>query len=111
MAQQGSEPTWTEWQDEAGSNRGMMAGAIMASAVAAGVVAFLVRRGRQEEEVPPPVAGIASVMGDDRLEAGREFLMNKVMPEFKPAMLAILEEIEEVVETAFRRAEKAIKNL
>jgi len=50
-------------------------------------------------------------VGDARVEAGREFLVKKVMPEFKPALLAILDELEDVVDTAFRRAEKAVKNL
>jgi hypothetical protein len=119
MAQHDTEPTWTQWQDESGGNRGKMAGAVLASAVAAGAVAFLLRRQRHEEEerhTPSGLVGSAyertrDVMGDERLEAGREFLMSKIVPEFKPAMLAILEDVEEVVETAFRRAEKAIKKL
>jgi hypothetical protein len=116
MAQQG-ESTWTQWEDEGGGNRNMAAGAILASAVAAGVIAYLLRRARQEEEQTP--AGLAGkamdrtrdVVGDDRIEAGRDFLVNKVIPEFKPALLAILEEVQDVVDDAFKRAEKAIKNM
>ena len=117
MAQQG-ESTWTQWEDESGGSRNIAAGAILASAVAAGVIAYLLRRARQEEEDRTPT-GLASkaygrtrdVVGDERVEAGRDFLMNKVLPEFKPALLAILEEIEDAIDQAFRRAEKSIKNL
>jgi hypothetical protein len=35
----------------------------------------------------------------------------KVLPELKPALLGILEEVEDMVDDSFRRAEKAIKNL
>jgi hypothetical protein len=116
MAQQG-ESTWTQWEDEGGGNRNMAAGAILASAVAAGVIAYLLRRARQEEErTPAGLAGKAmdrtrDVVGDDRIEAGRDFLMNKIVPEFKPALLAILEELQDVVDDAFKRAEKAIKSM
>jgi hypothetical protein len=116
MAQQGGESTWTQWEDEGGS-RNMAAGAILASAVAAGVIAYLLRRARQEEErTPAGLAGRAyertrDAVGDDRIEAGRDFLVKKIIPEFKPALLAILEELEEVVDDAFRRMEKAIKHL
>ncbi len=117
MEQPQSESTWTQWEEEGGNGRNMAVAAILASAVAAGVVAYLLRRARQEEEKTP--AGIAEkafertrdVVGDDRMEAGRDFLVKKVIPEFKPALLAILNEIEDVVDQAFRRAEKAIKSL
>ena len=117
MAQQG-ESTWTQWEDEGGGSRNMAAGAILASAVAAGVIAYLLRRARQEEEerTPPGLAGRAyertrDVVGDERIEAGRDFLVKKIVPEFKPALLAILEELEDVVDDAFRRMERAIKHL
>ena len=96
----------------------MAAGAILASAVAAGVIAYLLRRARQEQEerTPSGLAGKAyertrDIVGDDRIEVGREFLVKKVVPEFKPALLAILEEVRDVVDDAFKRAEKAIKNM
>ena len=117
MAQQG-ESTWTQWEDEGGGSRNMAAGAILASAVAAGVIAYLLRRARREEEERTP-AGLAGrayertrdVVGDDRIEAGRDFLAKKIIPEFRPALLAILEELEDVVDDAFRRMEKAIKKM
>lgn len=96
------------WEDRGG----MAAGTILATALAAGVIAFLLRRSREEEEPVGRVARIAGKWADsDGLEAGREFLMDKVVPELKPALLAVLEEIEDVVDHAFRRAEKSIKKL
>ena len=117
MAQNETSSSWTQWEEDDSGNRNMAAGAILASAVAAGVIAYVLRRARQEEErTPSGLAGKAfertrDMVGDERVEAGRDFLVKKVMPEFKPALLAILEEVEDAVESAFRRAEKAIKNL
>lgn len=117
MAQRDTEPTWTQWEDESSGNRNLVVGAILASAAAAGVVAFLLRRVRQEQPEPPTGrAGRAmertrDLIGDERVEAGREFLMQKVLPEFKPALLAILDEMQESIDHTFERAEKAIKRL
>ena len=118
MDQPQAESTWTQWEDDSGGNKNLAAGAILASAVAAGVIAYMLRRARREEEARTPVglAGRAmdrtrDVVGDDRIEAGREFLIKKIVPEFKPALLAILEEVEDAVDQAFRRAEKTIKNM
>jgi hypothetical protein len=98
------------WEDRSGRT----AGTILATAIAAGVVAFLVRRSR-EDEAPPPVTGMArfarEFAGSDNMEAGRDFLMDKVLPELKPALLSALSEIEDVVDQAFRRIEKNIKRL
>jgi hypothetical protein len=118
MEQPQTGTTWNQWEDEGSRTWTMAAGAILASAVAAGVVAFVLRRARHAEEARTPT-GFASrafdrtreMVGDDRLDAGREFLAKKVVPEFKPALLAILDDLEEVVDNAFRRAEKAIKKL
>jgi hypothetical protein len=117
MEQPGSSTTWNQWEDDGTKNWNMAAGAILASAVAAGAVAFLLRRARQEEvRTPSGFAGRAldrtrEMVGDDRLEAGRDFLVKTVVPEFKPAMLSIIEEFEEVVDDAFGRVKKAIKSL
>jgi hypothetical protein len=96
------------WED----NSGRTAGTILATAIAAGVIAFLVRRSREE---PPPATGVAKFArefaGSDNMEAGRDFLMEKVLPELKPALLSALSEIEDVVDQAFRRIEKNIKKL
>src|SRR5439155_24349252 len=107
MAQNETSSSWTQWEEDDSGNRNMAAGAILASAVEAGVIAYVLRRSRQEEErTPSGLAGKAfertrDMVGDERVEAGRDFLVKKVMPEFKPALLAILEEVEDAVESAF----------
>jgi len=98
------------WEDRSGR----AAGTILATAVAAGVIAYLVRRSRVEAEEEPAsrMAKLArDWAGSDSVEAGRDFLVDKVLPELKPALLSALSEIEDVVEEAFRRIEKNIKRL
>src|SRR5262245_22015175 len=95
------------WEDR-GSRA---AGTILATAIAAGVIAFLVRGSREELEPPSRIARLTDWAGQDNIEAGREFLLDKVLPELKPALLSALTEIEDVVDQAFRRIEKNIKKL
>ncbi len=100
-------------------NRNLATGVILASAVAAGVIAYVLRRSREEEPVIEPPAGLADraweaardAAGDERVDAAREFFMDHVMPELKPALLAILADLEVVVNEYFRRTEKSIKKL
>jgi hypothetical protein len=96
------------WEDRGG----VAAGTILATALAAGTIAFLLRRAREDEAPVGRVARFARTWVDtDSMEAGRDFFIAKVLPELKPAMLAILEEVQDVVDQAFRRTEKAIKKL
>jgi len=96
------------WEDRSGR----AAGTILATAVAAGIIAFLLRRSREEEEPANKMAKMArDWAGSDGVEAGRDFLIDKVLPELKPALLSALGEIEDVVDQAFRRIEKNIKKL
>ena len=97
------------WEDRGGR----AAGTILATAVAAGVIAFLLRRSRAEDEEPAGrVAQLAkNWAGSDNVEAGRDFLVEKILPELKPALLSALSEIEDVVDQAFRRAERNIKKM
>jgi hypothetical protein len=96
------------WEDR-GSRA---AGTILATAIAAGVIAFLLRRAREEEEPTSRAASLVrSWAGSDNVEAGREFFVDRILPELKPALLSGLSEIEEVVDQAFRRIEKNIKRL
>jgi len=96
------------WEDRSGR----AAGTILATAVAAGIIAFLLRRSREEEEPANKMAKMArDWAGSDGVEAGRDFLIDKVLPELKPALLSALAEIEDVVDQAFRRIEKNIKKL
>ena len=96
------------WEDRSGR----AAGTILATAVAAGVIAFLLRRSREQEEPTSKVVHLArNWASSDNVEAGRDFLMDKVLPELKPALLSALSEVEDVVDQAFRRIEKNIKKL
>jgi hypothetical protein len=104
----GAYPSTRPWEDRGGR----AAGTILATAIAAGVIAFLLRRSREEAEPASRVARFArEFAGSDNVEAGRDFLMDKVLPELKPALLSGLSEIEDVVDQAFRRIEKNIKKL
>ena len=110
----GTEETWSDWD---GDNRNVAIGSILASALVAGVIAYIIRRRRQAEE--QTISGRAGrvaetamdVFGDDRLAYGRELLLDKVLPEFKPALRSLLRELESATEQAFRRAERKINEL
>jgi hypothetical protein len=109
----GTEDTWTDWD---GGNRGAQVGTVAAVALAAGVVAYLIRRGRQQEPVYAVAANRASdtavsLFGDDSLSVGRELFNEKVVPELKPVLRTLLRELESVVVTGFRRAERSIDDL
>ena len=96
------------WEDRGGR----AVGTIVATAIAAGVIAFLLRRSREEEEPSSRVAKLArDWAGSENIEAGRDFVMEKVVPELKPALLSALYEIEDIVDQAFRRIEKNINKL
>ena len=105
--------------EEEDGGRGMAMAAIVGSAVAAGLVAYLLRRSRQEPEPPdlPQTSARAwdrargLAFNEERAHATRDFMVEKILPELKPALLGILEEIEELVDDGFRRAERAIKSL
>ena len=102
------------WEDKSGR----AVGTVVATAIAAGVIMYILRRSRAEEEVvviEEPSNQIARLARDfasaDNIEAGREFVMDKIVPELKPALLSALSEIEDIVDQAFRRLEKNIKKL
>ncbi|MDP8922173.1 MAG: hypothetical protein M3O34_04765 [Chloroflexota bacterium] len=109
----GTEDTWTDWD---GGNRGTQIGTVAAVALAAGVVAYLIRRSRRQEPAYVKAANRASesavaLFGDDSLSAGRELFNEKVLPELKPVLRSLLHELEGVVVQGFRRAERSINNL
>jgi len=97
------------WEDRSGR----AAGTILATAVAAGVIAYLLRRSREQADEPTGrMARLArDWAGSDGMEAGRDFLVDRILPELKPALLSALSEIEDVVDQAFQRIEKNIKRL
>ncbi len=101
------------------SNRSLASGAIVASAVAAGVVAYMLRKSRMEKtpiekarELPGrTVERVRAAQSDERVDAAREFIVERVLPEMKPALLAILRDLESQVNQYFSRAEASIKRL
>ena len=96
------------WEDRSGR----AVGTILATAVAAGIIAYLLRRSREDEEPTSRMGRLAREWaGSESVEAGRDFVMDKILPELKPALLSALSEIEDVVDQAFRRIEKNIKKL
>jgi len=96
------------WEDRSGR----AVGTILATAVAAGVIAYILRRSREEEEPTSRVARFAKDWaGSDSVEAGRDFVVDKILPELKPALLSALSEMEDIVDQFFRRVEKNIKRL
>jgi hypothetical protein len=109
--------TLDDLEEEDGSPT-MAIAAIVGAALVAGAVAFVVRR-RQEPPPPEPVALAGRgwerardlAFSEERAQATRDFLVDKVLPELKPALLGILEEVEDMVDDGFHRAEKAIKSL
>jgi hypothetical protein len=92
-------------------------GALVGSVVGAGVLACLIRRARQKKQPPPTtliekVSEVArDVVGGDPLETGRELLAQQMLPAVKPVLLALLTDLEQLVEDALKRAEQAIKKL
>jgi hypothetical protein len=93
-------------------------GAIVGTAVAAGVVAYLIRRSRAEApKTPADVAMNAwdrARSSDIRGRAGnvtRDFVMDRVLPEMKPILLDLLHDVRALVDQGFKRAEKSIKDL
>lgn len=95
-------------------------GAIIATAVTAGVIAFLLRRRAKPEpriETPSDVAAAAWERFHDpefrarTAAATRDFLAVRVGREMKPVLLELLKDLKVYVDDGFRRAEKAIKEL
>ncbi len=100
-------------------NRSLAAGTILASALVAGVIAYLIRRGRVEREYVSPPSALAEralemareAVGPERVEAVSSFVTERILPDLKPALLAMLRDMENLTESYFRRAERAIKAL
>src|SRR5215210_5316625 len=92
--------TLDDLEEEDGSPT-MALAAVVGSALVAGMVVFMMRRARQEPPPPEPVVMAGRGWGrarelafnEQRAHATREFLVDKVLPELKPALLGILEEV------------------
>jgi len=110
--------TLDDLEEEDGSPT-MALAAVAGAALVAGAIAFVVKRRREPPPPPEPIAASGRAweraremaFNEERAQATRDFLMDKVLPEMKPALLGVLEEIEDMVDHAFRRAEKTIKSL
>ena len=94
-------------------------GAIVGAAIAAGVIVFLLRRGRRERRRPESPADVAAAAWE-RLQdpefrartatATRDFLAERVGHELKPVLLDLIRDVKSYVDEGFRRAEKAVRD-
>jgi hypothetical protein len=97
-------------------NSTKLGGTLLAGVVVVGIAAALVRRARHRQNTPAAVATQAfaqtrDALSSQGLEAGRDFLVKTVVPEFKPVIQAFLDELKMLIDDAFTRAEKALKEL
>ncbi|MPZ13408.1 MAG: hypothetical protein GEU73_03120 [Chloroflexi bacterium] len=100
---------------------GLPAGAILATAIAAGVVAFMIRRARRASEAPVQGPGdVAEAIRARAREADlpgrtatatREFMVERVLPEIKPLLLDLVQDARGYTDQGFKRLEKSIKDL
>jgi len=100
---------------------GLPTGAIIATALAAGVMAFLIRRNRQEQEQKIESAAEVAAAAWERAQeadlrgravnAGRDFMMDHLLPEMKPVLLDLLRDVKSYIDEAFKRAEKSIRDM
>ncbi len=109
----GVEESWSDWDS---GNRNFAVGTILASALIVGVVTYVFRRRREAEErmsagTTNRATAALDRLGDDRAARRRELLTEKALPESKPALLALLRELETMVAQAFRRLERTIEEL
>lgn len=110
----GTEETWTDWES---GGRGTQIGMFVGLAVGAGVLLFILRRifspkPTPVEELSDTLADKAvALLGNEPLAAGRELLGEKILPEMKPVLRALLREVETSVTQGFKRAERAIDDL
>lgn len=95
---------------------GLNAGAVIASAVVAGAIAFLLRRALREEGIGASARASAERAADTALReravaTAGDFLRVHVAPEIKPMLLTVLKDVKVYVDRSFERAEDAVKSL
>lgn len=95
---------------------GMATGAIVLGAVLAGLIAYGIRRRQmQREQAGLRLGGVSigparGVMASEQAQMVGEYVSERILPEFKPVLLAILEDLREVVNQGFDRAERRVKS-
>ena len=110
----GTEETWTDWDS---GGRGTQIGMFAGLAIGAGLLLFILRRlfapkPKPVEELAESLSGrAAALFGNDAMSAGRDLLGEKILPEMKPVLRALLREIEASVSQGFKRAEQAINDI
>jgi len=110
----GTEETWTDWE---GGGRSTQIGMFVGLAVGAGLLLFILRKLFAPKQTPVEELSdrlseqAMSLFGDEPLTAGRAIFSEKVLPEMKPVLRALLREIETSVAQGFKRAERAIDDL
>ena len=95
---------------------GLTAGAILASAVLAALVAFFLRRAMRAEKEEATLTKLVDEITDgdlrDRAAAATgEFLRSHLGPELRPMMLSVLRDVREYVDKGFQRAEQSIRDI
>ena len=95
---------------------GLSAGALVATAIGAGVIAYLIRRARaaEAEKARRPLSSDwlrPTEIRDRTATATKDFVVDHLLPEIKPVLLEMLKDARSYVDDGFRRIEKAIRAL
>ncbi len=95
---------------------GLPAGALVAVAIGAGVIAYMIRRARASEanrtrQSPAGDWIRSSELRERTATATREFVLDRVLPEMKPVLLDLLKDAKGYLDQGFKRVERAIKAL
>src|SRR5215210_3552740 len=106
----GTEETWTDWE---GGGRSTQIGMFVGLAIGAGILVLILRKLFAKKQTPAEEISdrAVSLFGDEPLAAGRELLSEKILPEMKPVLRALLKEVEAGVAQGLKRAERAIDDL
>lgn len=110
----GTEETWTDWDS---GGRSTQIGMFVGLAIGAGLLLFILRRIFAPKPKPVEVLAdsfserAAALLRNEPMALGRELLGEKILPEMKPVLRALLQEIEASVSQGFKRAAKAIDDI
>jgi hypothetical protein len=88
-------------------------GTIVASALVAGTIAFLLRRAlsSSEDDHHPADRYNGEYLRDRAATMTNEFVRERIAPELKPVLLTVLREVRQYVDRGFQRAEHALKDM